>query len=371
MSGLLVHLFLSVLPAIANPQYFAQNSPQCIAFQLSRLNPLPLVVVTPIPPCPWSPDDAAVVEIGRYVTAYSWWNFDRSANLERAAANLDGAMLMPGEELSFNAAVGERTLDAGFRKAKVIERTGYTEGVGGGICQAASTVHAAALMAGLDVAERWPHRFRVPYITPGLDATVDYGKKDLRVINNTEYPVVFLVGRLEKGELMVRVMAPVRTFRVRYKYEVLEEVPSDVVNFTADPKAKDRVEYFGRPGLTLKKTLWRTRVASGETARIRVPEDKYYPSPWSLRVPKLPSGKSSLSGQSPADIARYLAGTRYSVAMARFQDVDRDNKKYVPWPSPSEKRMKLFTRFSDLNAPKNDQEETLAAAFEEMKQAVK
>jgi len=371
MSAALVSLLLLLFPAVADPGYFTLNSPQCVVHQLSLGNPLPLVVATPMPPCPWSPEDAALAEIGRYVTHYSWWNFDRSANLERAATQIDGVMLLPGEVLSFNEAVGERTLDAGFRKAKIIERTGYTEGIGGGICQVASTVHAASVMAGLDVVERSPHRFRVPYIPPGLDATVDYGKKDLRVANNTLYPVVFFVGRLEKGELMVRVMAPFKPYSVRYKYELLEETPSDIVHFTTDGKVKDRVEYFGRPGIKIKKTIWRRDLLTQETVRVRVPEDTYYPSPWSLRVSKLPKGHSDLSGQSQAAIADLLAGTRYDVSMARFADVDKDNKHYIYWPTPSEKRMKLFTRFTDLEKPANPEEETVAGAAQELARAVR
>lgn len=351
MQPMVVTLMLLLYQPVADPSYFSYNSPQCIAHKLKHFNPLPLIVRTEHPPCPWSSEDAAQMEIARHLSIYSWWNYERTTNLELAAHRLDGVMLFPGEEFSYNEVVGERTEETGFKKAKVIDSHGYTEGIGGGICQVASNLHAAALRAGLDITERHHHRFRVKYMPPGLDATVDYGKKDLKIVNNTLFPVVFHIGRIEKGDFLVRIMAPLKTFRVRYKYELLDETISDTVTFKVVEDPKDVVEYYGRPGLTIAKTIWRRNLHTRKLERIKVRDDEYSPSPWTLRVAKLPSGKRVMRGLAKEKIERFLKGSRYTVDSARFSDVQRDSGKYLPRSYVNKRKMrKFYKRFSELRA---------------------
>jgi len=350
MPVLLLSTLLLVSQPLADPLYFSKNSPECVLDRLVQGNPLPLVVLTEFPSCPWNADDLAQVEVGRSYSHYSWWNFERTANLEIAATRIDGTILLPGEVFSYNEAVGERTEESGFQQAKVIGESGYIDGVGGGICQPASMLYAASLMAGLEIEERHPHRFRVPYMPPGLDATVDWGKKDLRIRNNTDFPVIFHLGQIDRGEFLVRVMAPVRTFRVHYKYELVKETPSDAVQFEVDLENRDLVHYYGRPGIEIAKTIWRKDLRMGETRRVKVRNDVYWPSPWVLRVTSLPGGKKFRSGLSQGDIGGMLKGSKYSVRMARFVDVDRDNKEYIPIPGIPAKRLARFTRFSELPA---------------------
>jgi len=348
MPVLLLSLMLLVSQPLADPLYFSKNSPECVLDRLAKGNPLPLIVVTELPSCPWNADDLAVVEIGRAYSHYSWWNFERTANLEIAATRIDGTILLPGEVFSYNEAVGERTEDRGFKESKVIGETGYIDGVGGGICQPASMLYAASLMAGLEIEERHTHRFRVPYMPPGLDATVDWGKKDLKIRNNTDFPVIFHLGQIDKGEFLVKVMAPVRTWRVHYKYELVKETPSDAVQFEVDAENHDRVHYYGRPGIEIAKTIWRKDVRTGKTHRVKVLNDIYWPSPWVLRTTSLPGGKKFRSGLTQADISALLKGTKYTPRMARFADVERDNKQYIPIPGIPEKRLARYVRFSEL-----------------------
>lgn len=349
MQILISALLMMSLP-LADPMYFSYNSPQCIADHLTKLDPLPLIVVTQFPPCPWNSDEASHEEAGRHLSLFSWWNYARTRNLELAAAQLDGTMLMPGETLSFNETVGERTVESGFKEAKVIDAHGYTKGVGGGICQTASTLHAAALRAGLEIVERHSHRYRVKYMPPGLDATVDYGKKDLVVRNNTLFPVVFQVGRMKKGELLARVMAPAKTWRVRYKYEVIEEKPSDRVQFVVTESPDDLVQYWGRPAIRIGKTLHRIRRQTGEKEEVELSDDEYESSPWALRVTAIPEGWSrDQEGVKPPRIAALLKGTRYSVEAARFSDIDQDQKQWLPRSYVNKRKFeKHYRRYSEL-----------------------
>src|SRR6185437_9148813 len=94
----------------------------------------------------------------------------RGTNIDVAASKLDGVVLMPGEIVSFNAVVGDRSIENGFEKSWQIYKGEMVEGVGGGTCQVASTLHAAAFFAGLEIVERLPHSRPSGYIPMGLDA---------------------------------------------------------------------------------------------------------------------------------------------------------------------------------------------------------
>jgi len=264
---------------------------------------------------------------------------------------VDGAVIYPGQTFSVNETVGERTEEDGYMVAKIIVPSGYTDGVGGGVCQTASTLHAAAFYAGLDIKERHPHRFRVKYVPAGLDATVDYGSKDLRIVNNTMLPVVFQMGLVDKGELVARVMGPMRTWSVRYKFEVIEERPSDIVTFELAEDIKDVLKFWGRPALKIEKKIYRKDLAKGKYRRIKVREDDYKASPWTLRVTEYPSGKKSVSGLTQREIQRLLNRSPYKVENARFEDVQVHGTNSVRIPHVSEKEFARFQRFSEFSAP--------------------
>jgi vancomycin resistance protein YoaR len=115
---------------------------------------------------------------------------NRARNIDTAAARLDGVVLLPHELFSFNELVGPRTVENGFSKGWEIFKGEMVEGIGGGTCQVASTFHAAAFLAGLDIIERLPHSRPSAYITMGLDATVVYPVVDLKIRNPYDFPVV-------------------------------------------------------------------------------------------------------------------------------------------------------------------------------------
>jgi len=117
---------------------------------------------------------------------------NRINNVELACKSINGKILAPGEEFSFNETVGQRTTDRGYKEASIIVDGHKESGVGGGICQVSSTVYQAALAAGLEILERHEHSKKVPYIAKGDDATIS-GKLDLRFKNDYDFPVKFEV----------------------------------------------------------------------------------------------------------------------------------------------------------------------------------
>ena len=111
--------------------------------------------------------------IGSYRTDHSIVPDDgtRTENLELSSDAVDGTLLAPGEVFSMNGKVSG--LD--YNEAKVIVDGVEKKADGGGLCQVTSTLYMAVNYAGLDVTERHPHYAQLPYIRPGLDATVWWG----------------------------------------------------------------------------------------------------------------------------------------------------------------------------------------------------
>ena len=131
-------------------------------------------------------------ELGSYSTSYSTWNSNRTTNIELAAEKINGTVVMPGEEFSYNITVGERTASAGFKTAAVYVGGEVTDGIGGGICQVSSTLYNAVLLSNLEITERYNHCFYPGYIPVGRDATVSWGSVDFCFKNNRNYPIKIL-----------------------------------------------------------------------------------------------------------------------------------------------------------------------------------
>ncbi len=143
--------------------------------------------------------------LGKYSTKYLTSNKPRANNVELAARYVDGTILLPGDEFSYNNVVGPRTAARGFKAASVYENNKMVDGLGGGICQTSSTIYAAVLYADLEVTERHEHSLEVHYIELGMDATVSYGTLDFRFKNNTDAPVK-VVAKASGGTVNVQIL---------------------------------------------------------------------------------------------------------------------------------------------------------------------
>jgi VanW like protein/putative peptidoglycan binding protein len=148
----------------------------------------------------------------------------RAANIRVAAARLDGLVLLPGDRVSFNAIVGERSIENGFLQSWELMDGEFVRGVGGGTCQVSSTLNAAALRAGLRVIEAYTHSRPLAYIEPGLDATVAWPFVDLKLENTWSVPVAIQT-RVEGNRLDVRVLAESSPGRVVMRSQVQETYP--------------------------------------------------------------------------------------------------------------------------------------------------
>ena len=116
---------------------------------------------------------------------------NRNTNLRLLCAALDGVILQPGEEFSYNGTVGERTEEKGYKPATAYSGSRITKDIGGGVCQGSTTLYNCALLADLEILERVCHGATVGYIDLGLDAAVNWNTKtDLRFRNNFHFPMM-------------------------------------------------------------------------------------------------------------------------------------------------------------------------------------
>lgn len=138
--------------------------------------------------------------LSSFTTHFNPGKRDRTHNLILAANAVNGIILKSGQRFSYNAIVGERVTDRGYRNAPIFVRGNLEPGIGGGICQVSSTIYNAALLAGLRVVERSHHSRTVPYVRPGRDATVAYGLLDLRFENTNANPIGLIA--VVKGSLL-------------------------------------------------------------------------------------------------------------------------------------------------------------------------
>jgi vancomycin resistance protein YoaR len=115
--------------------------------------------------------------LGSGQSNYSGSSDGRATNVAVGASLLNGTLIPPWGEFSFNESVGSIDEDKGFVEAQVIDGEKIGKDIGGGICQVSTTVFRAAYLAGLPITEWWPHRFRIGFYEyddwkPGLDASI-------------------------------------------------------------------------------------------------------------------------------------------------------------------------------------------------------
>jgi vancomycin resistance protein YoaR len=178
----------------------------------------------------------------------------RTYNLHLAASRLNGTVIMPGDTFEFNEVVGPRTEVNGFRVAPVIAQGELVDGIGGGTCQIAGTLHGAAFFAGLDILERHPHTRPSFYIKMGMDAAVAFPTITLKLKNSFAFPVV-LHETVEDGVVRAEVLGPRRTRDVTFVRKINEVVPfaEKEVKDPSVPRGKVVLQQRGIPGFKITR----------------------------------------------------------------------------------------------------------------------
>ena len=161
---------------------------------------------------------------------------------------LNGLLIAPGEEFSFNKNIGQINAANGFVEGAAIIQNRTQQEFGGGICQDSTTMFRAAFWAGLPITERWGHSFYISWYDkyalgprgngPGLDATIFTGGPDLKFVNDTgAWLLIQAWSNPKTGVAQIELYGtkPNRTVDLTHKVYDHTPAPSEPV-FVADPK---------------------------------------------------------------------------------------------------------------------------------------
>lgn len=145
------------------------------------------------------------VSIGEAVTKIIDNGKNRVSNILLACDRISGIKLSVGDEFSFNEITGRKTSKNGYKSAPVLVDGEKSYGIGGGVCQVSTTIYMAAKDAGLKITEHHNHSESVAYAPLGMDATVVYGVKDFRFVNDTTDDI-YIYTWVENGQLFAKIV---------------------------------------------------------------------------------------------------------------------------------------------------------------------
>lgn len=155
-------------------------------------------------------------------------NENRNTNLSIACKALDGVVLNPGDEFSYNQTLGERTADKGYQPAPAYSGSKLVPSLGGGICQVSSTLYLSCLMADLEITDRINHGFLASYIAPGMDATVSWNGPDYKFRNNTDFPIKIQAESTEDKVIIKILGTDVKDYYIKMEYEMSDVLPHEI-----------------------------------------------------------------------------------------------------------------------------------------------
>ena len=174
-------------------------------------------------------------EVSHFITDLSTSKKNRHHNVTQALNKINGLVIMPKQVVSFNALTSPHNAEGGYTDATIISNGEYVNGMGGGICQASSTLYNAVLLAGLKVNQVFKHSIPVSYVKMGLDSMVS-SFSDLVFENTSDYPIyikaytdkesayVYLYGKtMEKNEKIVRRNEIVKTITPPDTITIIDE----------------------------------------------------------------------------------------------------------------------------------------------------
>jgi len=234
----------------------------------------------------------ASVTMAEVTTVYPHSPADRNRNLAMASRYLCGRVLQPGASLSFNEAIGETTVARGYAYGPTFVGSRVVPGLGGGVCQVATTLYDAARKAGLGVLERHQHGMRVPYVPAGEDATVSSPYLDLRIRNSTGGPIV-IAALGQDNRVSIALYGTEAPPRTAFRHETLATRPYPTIRI-ADPKMPQGEEVTVQEGVDGVTThTWYVIERAGQPAReIDLGIDTYKPSPHIVRYGTAPANQT-------------------------------------------------------------------------------
>ena len=182
-------------------------------------------------------DDMEMKVIAKFETDVTFRGFPSRSNVRLALEHFNLFAVYPGDTISFNDVVGPRTEAMGFKKAPEYAGSNEEMGIGGGVCQASTTLYNAIIQAGMTIIERNRHTMTVSYVEPSQDAAVNYGKKDLVFRNDTGH-AIYIYTNVTKELASVTIYGTRPEYFSRLESVIIHEEPSERVGYQDDEEGK-------------------------------------------------------------------------------------------------------------------------------------
>ncbi|WP_180270739.1 VanW family protein [Sporanaerobium hydrogeniformans] len=207
--------------------------------------PIKVEVVTKEVPVQFTKESFNPIQqpIASFYTSYNNADPDRNINLKVAADKIN-KQLLPGETFSLAQQLEPINFEAGYRNSKVIVNGKLEQGIGGGVCQIASTLYNALLLTNVDINMRQNHSLPVAYVPLGRDATYASGAIDFQFKNNSNLPL-FVESFCENNKVYVNIFAsptlkPENT--IKFTSEITEVIPAPQPQRINDPELEEGTE---------------------------------------------------------------------------------------------------------------------------------
>lgn len=156
------------------------------------------------------------IEKSSFSTNFSTSIEERKNNIKLALKSLDGLIIEEGEVFSFNQITGKRSVESGYKQAKIISGGTFVLGTGGGVCQVSTTLFNACVLADLEIVEANNHSLPVSYVEPSFDAMVSFGSSDLKIRNNSGGKIIITTSSEND-------VCKIKIFGLKNKYKVVRE----------------------------------------------------------------------------------------------------------------------------------------------------
>lgn len=218
--------------------------------------------------------------LGSYTTSYASSSASRAQNLANAAKLLNGNVVYPGQTFSVSEKLVPFTVEHGYQVAAAYSQGQVVDSVGGGVCQASSTLYNALLKAEVEIVERYNHSMIVTYVEPSMDAAISEGSKDLKFKNSTDVPLyieAYTEGRQITFKIYGEEKRDTKNRKVEYKSEVLETLQPGADKVVEDPTLPEGYEQVTQSAHTgYRAQLWKIVTVNGKEESREVINSSYY-----------------------------------------------------------------------------------------------
>ncbi|MCI5714667.1 MAG: VanW family protein [Firmicutes bacterium] len=184
--------------------------------------------------------------ISTYTTYVSDSTGNRKSNVKKALQYFNGFVVEPNMEVSFNKVTGPHTESNGYKVATVIYNGQFVDGVGGGICQASTTLYNALLLADVEIQEVHKHTLPVKYVPLAMDAMVSEYVADLKFVNTLDTPL-YITTNCNSESVTVNIYGAQIDYEVKTRSETVAKLKNLGDKVVQDTKKEytDKVLFKG------------------------------------------------------------------------------------------------------------------------------